>query len=327
MSGPVLEIRSNGALNCVQDLGRAGWLAQGVSLGGAMDRPALALANALAGNPAGSAAVEISQFPFRARLLADATLAWTGADSAVSLDGEAHPPWWSLAARAGQTLVIAPPRRGTRVYLACGGGIDVPQVLGARATDLKAGFGGVGGRGLQRGDTLAVTGAGDASARAFGLCPPERLRLFDELEQGVVTVAALAAAEYAAFTDQAREAFVQTHYTISSEANRTGYRLQGAALALSAPLELLSHGILPGTVQVPPDGQPIVQLADANTCGGYPRIATLIDSQLWRLAQAGPGMRLRFELLDADAALALLRSDALAHQRLLADIARWRQHL
>ena len=250
MSGATLEILSNGGLNCVQDLGRHGWLAQGVSRGGAMDRPALALANALAGNAAGSAAMEISQFPFRARLLADATLAWTGADSAVRLDDEVHPPWWSLAARAGQTLVIAPPRRGTRVYLACGGGIDVPQVLGARATDLKAGFGGHGGRGLKRGDRLmaassGAAGSGMAPARALGLLPAERQRLFEELEQGQLTLRAVAAAEYPAFSAQARQAFVQTPYTIGSEANRTGYRLQDAALALQrrpalAPQRLLA---------------------------------------------------------------------------------------
>ena len=128
MSSATLEIRSNGALNVVQDLGRPGWLSQGISNAGAMDAGALRIANAMAGNEAGCAAIEISLFPFRAHLLSDATLAWAGADSTAAIDGVAHPPWWSTRVRSGQTITIAPPRRGARVYLACSGGIGLLPV-------------------------------------------------------------------------------------------------------------------------------------------------------------------------------------------------------
>lgn len=325
MSHPTLEIRSNGALNAVQDLGRAGWLSQGISNSGAMDSDALRIANALAGNDANCAAIEICLFPFRAQLLADATLAWTGADSFVSINDVAHPPWWSTHAKAGQTITIAPPRWGSRVYLACNGGIEVPQVLGSRSTDLKGGFGGLGGCGLKRGDHVATNGH-DSSKRAFGILPPWRKALFDELSNGVVTLRAIAAAEYGMFNAEAQAAFAQTAYTVTSEANRTGYRLEGAPLVLSQRLELLSHGIVPGTVQVPPNGQPIVQLADANTCGGYPKIATVIEMDLWRVAQAPVGTRLRFELVGADAAAQLLRTHDHEHQRLIATIEHWLRH-
>jgi biotin-dependent carboxylase-like uncharacterized protein len=325
MTDASLEIRSNGAPNVVQDLGRQGWLAHGVSNAGAMDMDALRIANALAGNEASCAAIEISVFPFRVQVLADTTLAWTGADSAVTIDDAVRPPWWSTRVRAGQTITIAPPRRGTRVYLACGGGIGVPQVLGSRSTDLKGGFGGLEGRGLRRGDLLPTAGASISDHRAFGVLPQVRRSLFEELDSGVVTLRAIAAAEYGAFTAEAKTAFEQSLYTITSEANRTGYRLDGAPLALRQRLELLSHGIVPGTVQVPPNGQPIIQLADANTCGGYPKIATVIDTDLWRVAQAPVGTRLRFMVVSADVATQALRTHEHEHLHLISSIARWRR--
>lgn len=325
MSSITLEIRSNGALNVVQDLGRAGWLSQGISNAGAMDADALRIANAMAGNDIGCAAIEISLFPFRAHLLDQATLAWTGADSTAAIDGMVHPPWWSTRVRSGQTITIAPPRRGARVYLACSGGIDVPLVMGSRSTDLKGGYGGLQGRGLKRGDLLASGSAPAGDHRSFGVLSPERQSFLAELDGGVVTLRAIAAAEHDTFTPEAQTAFEQTEYTVTSEANRTGYRLDGAPLALRQGLELLSHGIVPGTVQVPPNGQPIIQLADANTCGGYPKIATVIETDLWRVAQAPVGTRLRFVLIDAEATTQALQAHEREHQRLLGDIARGRR--
>ena len=322
MTTTVLEVRSNGALNAVQDLGRQGWLSQGVSNAGAMDRDALRLANAMAGNVANCGAIEVSIFPFRIKMLADTILAWAGADSTVTLDGVAHPPWWSIYARAGQSLSIDPPRLGTRVYLAVAGGIGVPQVLGSRSTDFKGGFGGLEGRGLKRGDLLSVSQGFTGNHRAFGVLPKERRSLFEDLNRGTVTLRAVAAAEYEKFTIGARSAFEQTPFTISSEANRTGYRLDGAPLALSETSELLSHGIVPGTVQVPPNGFPIIQLADANTCGGYPKIATVIDADLWRIAQAPPGTQLRFALTDAAGTALIQREHEHELARLISKIGR-----
>lgn len=324
-TGGTLEIRSNGALNVVQDLGRNGWLAHGVSNAGAMDKDALRIANAMAGNEAGCAGIEINLFPLRALVHADTTLAWTGADSTLTVDGVVHPPWWCARVRAGQSITVAPPRKGARMYLACSGGLDVPQVLGSRSTDLKGGFGGLEGRGLKSGDLLATASATSGNHRSFGVVPAPRQHLFEDLERGVVTLRAIPAAEHDVFTAEARAAFEQTEYTITSEANRTGYRLEGAPLVLSQRLELLSHGIVPGTVQVPPNGQPIIQLADANTCGGYPKIATIVEADLWRVAQAPVGARLRFVIANADEAAQVLRAHEREHQRLVEDIGRWRR--
>ena len=114
----------------------------------------------------------------------------------------------------------------------------------------------------------------------------------------------LPAAEYGLFAPQALSAFHQADWVVTNEANRMGYRLSGPDLPLIRKLELFSHGLLPGTVQVPPSGQPIVQLADANTCGGYPKIAVVIEPDLWKLAQLGPGDRIRFVETDMAEALA-----------------------
>ncbi|BDB24079.1 hypothetical protein Tamer19_21900 [Cupriavidus sp. TA19] len=309
----MIEILSTGAPNVVQDLGRRGHLGIGVGRSGAMDAMALSLANALAGNDDGAAGIEISLFPFRMRFQSDTVFACTGSDSRVLLDERVLAPWWSKRARAGQVLVVERPRRGARAYLAFAGGIDVAPVLGSRSTDLKGGFGGWEGRGLRRGDVLPLANATPEATPAakpalqgsgLGLIPNDIPAFWQELSQGCVTVRAVPAAEYEQFSEQARTAFTGTEYKVTPDANRQGYRLAGEALTLTWPLELLSHGIVPGTVQVPPSGQPIIQLAEANTCGGYPKIATVIEADLWRLAQAPVGCRVRFMAVGQDQALA-----------------------
>jgi 5-oxoprolinase (ATP-hydrolysing) subunit C len=315
----MIEILTTGLLNSVQDLGRHGHLGLGVSRSGAMDADALRAANALVGNMDGAAALEVVLFPMRLRLHVDTMVACTGAQAAAKLDDSPLPPWWCRSVRAGQTLTLEAPASGARTYVAFAAGIDVPAVLGSRATDLKSGFGGLEGRGLRRGDRLPLSAAPEAPTRpvGLGLAVPERIAFEDELAGGCVRVRVMPAAEHSAFTDAARAQFYATPYRITPQSNRMGYRLEGAALDLVRPLELLSHGIVPGTVQVPPAGQPIVQLAEANTCGGYPKIATVIEADLWRLAQAPAGCGVRFECVDADTAVAALRAqrDALASIR------------
>jgi biotin-dependent carboxylase-like uncharacterized protein len=306
----MIEILSNGALNLVQDLGRFGHVGLGVSPAGAMDAPALTLANWMVGNDAQAAGVEISIFPFRLRVLRPTRLACTGASTRLELRGRKLPSWWAAQAQADDLLVIAAPQCGSRAYLALAGGIDVPRVLSSRSTDLKSGFGGLEGRGLRKGDRLSSIGAeadGAAAWRPFGIAPESRLRLHDELATGTVAVRVLAGAEYAQFDDEAHRHFEQAAYKLTPDCNRQGFRLDGPALKTTRPLELLSHGLLPGTVQVPPSGQPIVQMTEANTCGGYPKIAKVIAADLWRLAQLRPGQSVRFQRVEHADAVAALR--------------------
>ncbi|TPL01011.1 MULTISPECIES: biotin-dependent carboxyltransferase family protein [unclassified Mesorhizobium] len=315
----MIEILSTGLPNTVQDLGRPGYLALGISHGGAMDSQALAIANFMLGNDRSAAGLEIALYPFRLKAHVDTALAITGADCPISIDDRRYPPWWATTIRAGETLLVEAPRAGARSYIAFAGGLDLPSVMGSRATDAKGGFGGLAGRGLARGDQLQLNSA---------VCPLPSAGLGVALEErqaasnanfSPIELRVLPAAEFDAFTAQAQAAFTSSDWKITSEANRMGYRLSGETLSLASPLELLSHGIVPGTIQVPPSGQPIVQLADANTCGGYPKIATVIEADLWRLAQAPVGARLRFVPVSIEVATQALR---IARQQLDALAAR-----
>jgi biotin-dependent carboxylase-like uncharacterized protein len=291
----MIEVLSSGALNLVQDLGRQNCMHMGVSASGAMDAPALRLANWLIGNDAGAAGLELSVFPFRMRFEGDISFCCTGAHCRITLDDQPIPNWTKCQARAGQRLVIESPLLGVRAYLAFKGGIDVPVILGSRSTDLKGGFGGHEGRGLKRGDHLDVSSTRPDIGKCVPVIAPyDRLRLKKELANGCVSVRVLPAAEFGQFTEAAIAAFYSTPYEVTPQANRVGYRLKGTPLHTCHRLELRSHGIAPGTVQVPPAGQPIVQLAEANTCGGYPKIATVIESDLWRLAQTPVGCAIQF---------------------------------
>jgi allophanate hydrolase subunit 2 len=138
---------------------------------------------------------------------------------------------------------------------------------------------------------------------------------------GVVTVRALPSSEYSEFTKSAHTDFEQTEFKITPDCNRQGYRLEGAALKTKRKLELLSHGVVPGTVQVPPSGQPIVQMAEANTLGGYPKIATVIGADLWRLAQMRAGQTVRFNIVDNVTAVNALRENLTEQNNLQMELA------
>ena len=321
----MIEVLSAGALTTVQDRGRYGCLRWGVGTAGAMDGVALAAGNILLGNAQDCAAVEVQIFPFRVRFHEDCAFAITGADCDARLDALPLMPWSAHNARAGQELLLGPPQpgptRGSRAYLCLAGGVDVPVVLNSRSTQLRGAFGGVEGRALRRGDRLRAAAPTVIPAQAgiqgvLGLVPPEialPLR-----RDGCPAVRVLPAAEYEDYTEASRLAFWRNEWKITPHSDRYGYRLAGEALQPVAPMEMRSHGIVPGVIQVPPDGQPIVQMRDAQPTGGYPKIGTVIEADLWRLGQAPIGGRIRFVETSWDAAL-----DALdAVQAWLADAAR-----
>lgn len=309
----MIEVLSSTALASVQDLGRTGSLRWGVGTAGAMDDLALATGNLLLGNEPGAAAIEIPVFPFEVRFTTDGVFALTGADCAARLDDEALLPWWAHRARAGQVLTLAVPqggaRRASRAMLCVAGGIDVPLALGSRSTQLRGAFGGHEGRALRRGDVLRAGAAGPATApHDFGLVPPA-LALPLTVD-GLAAVRVLPGAEYPAFEQASREAFWRTPWKITAQSDRYGYRLDGEALRPIAPMELRSHGIVPGVIQVPHSGQPIVQMRDAQPSGGYPKFGTVIEADLWRLGQAPIGSRVRFVEVDWAQALAALDEKA-----------------
>jgi biotin-dependent carboxylase-like uncharacterized protein len=314
----MIEILTSGLLNSVQDLGRPGYLDQGIGRGGAMDAEALKIANLMIGNPEDDAGVEVSIFPFRLRFHAPCLFAVTGAVGRATLGNVVLPPWWSQRGGAGDELRIDPPQGGARIYIAFSGSIDLPTVLGSRATDLKSAFGGLDGRTLTRGDRLGLgvmpsgVSPEHAPVSGFGVDPAE----FERTTESAQSLRFMPGAEYSAFTDEAKAALTSATWQTSKENNRQGMRLEGPALALTNKLELLSHGIMPGTIQVPPSGQPVIQLAEANTCGGYPKIGHVIEPDLWKLAQASTGTAFRFVEVNRIQAVDAIRARTLQFARL-----------
>jgi 5-oxoprolinase (ATP-hydrolysing) subunit C len=306
----MIEILSSTALCMIQDLGRDGYRRYGVGTAGVMDRVALPAGNAMLGNPDGAAGIEIQVFPFKARFLSDLAFSLTGADCQATLDGQPLPPWWTTVARAGQVLDLHVPIHATRAYLSIAGGFDVPVVLGSRSTQLRGEIGGFCGRPLRAGDCIPVlpSSAPHGAGVHFGVEPPELVlpgaRHPSAPSEKATVVRVIPAAEHEAFDSQSRDTFYSACWKITPQSDRYGYRLSGPNLTMRERLELRSHGIIPGIIQVPPGGQPIIQLSDAQTAGGYPKIATIIEADLWRVGQAALGSQLRFVAVSHAAAVA-----------------------
>lgn len=296
----MIEVLETPPLNTMQDLGRVGYRCHGIGRGGVMDRVALAAGNALLGNDDGEAGLEFQLFPVGLRFTKPTAFAITGAPCEARLAGRRLPPWWATRAQAGDELVLSAPRREMRAYLTVAGGFDVPAVLGSRSTHSRDSFGGYHGRPLAAGDVLGTrahepfvfrdeAGLGAtpaATALAAARCAG--------LAEGETVVRAIQAAEFESFDEASRTAFCDTPWKVTARSNRQGYSLSGTPLRRQALLEMRSHAIVPGVIQVPPSGQPLIQLADANSAGGYPKIGVVIEADLWRIGQLPPGGRLRF---------------------------------
>ncbi|KLU24792.1 allophanate hydrolase [Caballeronia mineralivorans PML1(12)] len=300
----MIEVLSNAALATIQDQGRQGYLRYGVGTSGAMDRVALAVGNLLLGNPDDAAGIEIPLFPFRVRFTEDVAFALTGADCSARLGERPVLPWWTLQAKKDDVLTIGVPASGARCYLLLKGGVDVPIVLGSRSTQLRGEFGGFLGRQLQKGDVIQAAAVESAHSEkegevaGFGVMPPSwtlgGLETSPVADPADTVVRVLPAAEYEAYEQDSIEAFWRESWKVTPQSDRYGYRLAGPVLNSKRPVEMRSHGIVPGVIQVPPSGQPIIQLRDAQPSGGYPKIGTVIEADLWRLAQARIGSKLRF---------------------------------
>jgi biotin-dependent carboxylase-like uncharacterized protein len=279
--GRYIEIIRAGALTTVQDLGRPGWAHLGVPRSGALDVPALRLANRLVGNPEDAAGLETTLTGCALRLRAAGTVAVTGAQASLRVAGRAADLGVPVAVPSGATVEIGTARRGVRSYLAVAGGVAVPPVLGSRSTDTLSGLG---PKPLRDGDELPVAAVSAPPAPVdFQPWPAPA----DE-----ITLAVRIGPRADWFTPAAIRALLRTAYTVGPMSNRVGVRLAGAALPRAVAGELPSEGVVLGAVQVPADGQPLIFLADHPTTGGYPVIAVVDD--VTGLAQARPGTTLRF---------------------------------
>jgi biotin-dependent carboxylase-like uncharacterized protein len=279
-----LTVLATGPLTTVQDDGRPGQAALGIGRSGACDRAAATLANRLLGNPADAALLEVTFGGLVVRADTDLTVVTTGARCAGATAHNAP-----VRLRAGQTLRLGLPTSGLRTYLGVRGGIDVPAVLGSRATDVLAGLG---PPVVRDGDRLPV-GTSPLPLPDVDLAPVA------EPAAGEVTVAVLAGPRADWFGDRGWAQLTGQAFTVTSESNRVGLRLDGSPLERVRSGELPSEGMVRGALQVPPSGKPVLFLADHPVTGGYPVIGYVADqalrSDVDRCAQLQPGQTLRFK--------------------------------
>ncbi|MEO5986080.1 MAG: biotin-dependent carboxyltransferase family protein [Candidatus Limnocylindria bacterium] len=282
----MIVVLEPGALTSVQTAGgRPGWRHLGVPVGGAVDPWSARLANRLVGNPDDAALIEVTHFGPTLRFEAAADVAIVGGAFTATLNGLPVPRATGRHVRPGATLRIGT-GSGARCYVALSGGIQVAPVLGSAATDLRSGFGGHDGRALRAGDRLAIGGIAGVLRRGRDESPSATIRIVPG-PHGEATQ------------------LVGAAWTVSGMADRTGARLEGEPIRLE-PSEVQSMALPAGAIQVPPDGLPIVMLADRPVTGGYPVPACVIGADLGAAAQLRPGDEVQFELISIDLARQLL---------------------
>jgi antagonist of KipI len=285
---PVLRVQVPGLSTTVQDLGRPNAISAGVQPGGAMDRFAHSAANLLVGNDAAHATLECTLNGPHLVAEQACLVAITGADFDPHVNGAAVPTWTSIFLGAGDTLTFGSRHSGARMYIAVAGGIDADRWLGSLSTNLMAARGGMHGRNLKAGDVLNIA-AEPRKPAVSGRRVAEQLRpLYDDH-----SLQAIAGPHFKRLNPESRSLLFEAVYKVSREADRMGYRLEGPRLATSGA-ELLSFGLVSGSVQVPHSGQPIILMADHQTAGGYPVVATVASASLPVAAQLLPGDELRF---------------------------------
>lgn len=301
-----LRILRAGIYSTVQDLGRTGSRAWGVPVSGALDPIALKLANAVAGNCGGSAALEMLYSGLTLQCIGGAVRIAIGCAEGT-IDAPSRPSvvlqsWRSALLRPGATLRIAAPTATAAAYLAVEGGFAVPAVLGSASTYVPAAIGGFAGRPLRAGDVLPVA-LDEATVRAerFSGEPPSFAA------PDVLRV--IPGPQAQAFARGALEALEGGTYRVTPSSNRAGLRLEGPPLAHAAGHDLLSEGVATGSIQVPGSQQPVVLIADHPTVGGYPKIATVISADWPAAGRLRIGAAVRFRAVDADEARAA-RADA-----------------
>jgi antagonist of KipI len=307
-----LEVIEPGLLTTIQDDGRPGWTHLGVPGGGACDRSSLATANLLAGNEPGAAALEMTLVGGTYRATAPVRIGLAGADlgGQIRETGRRLSPGRAHDLAAGSTIAfpgLTDIAAGTRAYLALPGGIDVPEVLGSRSTALGAAFGGLDGRPLRSGDIIGAAGSERAQPQGHSAIWPADP---DELDPDRDPPIRIVGGPWSG-----AETLVGRAWRVGPGSDRVGLRLDGEPIELAAGPGLPSFGVLPGAIQVPPDGVPIVLLADAQTTGGYPVVGVAIAADMPRLAQLRAGAEVRFEVVSIASATAALRQQAATFER------------
>lgn len=299
-----IKVIKGGMLTTVQDFGRIGYRKDGIIVSGAMDRFALEIGNLLLGNASGEAALECTMIGPKLLFTTDHLIAITGGNLSPMIDGRPVKMWSPLAIEKGAVLSFGAPVKGCRSYLSVFGGFDLPKVLGSNSTYLKAGFGGYKGRALKNEDELSFNVTYKHKGDVFNWSAD--LKLYAGFgDDNLIRV--MKGPEWHLFNEESKAAMFESRFVITKEADRMGYRLEGFPLATTEPMEMLSSAVSFGTVQVTPNGKPILLMADHQTTGGYPRALQVILTDLSKLAQMTSGQEIRFQPVTLEEARAALQ--------------------
>ncbi|MCU1382630.1 MAG: hypothetical protein JWL71_1327 [Acidobacteria bacterium] len=300
--GVAITVIKPGMLTTVQDAGRWGFQAQGVPVAGPMDPVSHRVANALVGNARDAALLEITLLGPELAFEDERIVAVAGAEFAVTVDGHPAPMRAPFAVSAGSRLRFGVRRHGARAYLAVSGGIAVPPILGSRATHLVSGMGGLGGRALVAGDRLPL---GVRSRWSHPAVPaPESTVKKSRSDPHALRVLPGPQADH--FADEALDVLQSAPYVVAQHSDRMGFRLDGPRLRHARGADIISDATPLGVLQVPASGQPILLMADRQTTGGYPKIATVIAADMAIAGQLAPADAIRFAVCTQAEALAAL---------------------
>ena len=297
----VFSVLTPGAYTTVQDEGRFGYQQMGIPVSGVLDSFAFRVANMLVENPVNCAVLEITVMGPRLEVLSEADISITGAEMGITLNDQPVQGWKSIKVKPGDILGINQVKSGCRAYLAVTGGIDVSEVMGSRSTYVGGKIGGYYGRSLKQGDIIK-RGKGLKLKTARHLSPA----VIPKYSSNIFIHAVPGPQDD--FFDEGLKTMFESEFMVSAKADRMGYRLQGPVIKHreEVPKSIISEPSVPGGIQVPADGQPIILLVE-QTVGGYTKIATVISTDICKVAQATPGDLIRFEQITLETAHTLYR--------------------
>lgn len=289
-----LEIMNPGLLTTVQDCGRYGYQKFGVPISGAMDRYSLRIANILVGNEDYQGCIEVTFGGLKIKFNEDSIIAITGANLKPKVNGKEVSMWRALEVKCDDVLEFAGPVSGIRSYISFCGGLDLPNVLNSKSTDLKSKLGGFNGRKLNRGDKIKIKHSSISTTKKH---PIEK---YIPRYENEITLNVILGPQDNLFKDDSITRFLNGEYEVTNDCDRMGYRLSGPKIEHVDTADIISDGVSYGAIQVPGSGQPIIMMADSQTTGGYTKIAFVVSSDLHLLAQAKPGNKIKFKEISIE---------------------------
>ncbi len=310
-----IRVLKAGMLTTVQDLGRTGYQSQGFSVAGVMDVRSFKIANLLLDNPENEAVLEFTLIGPTLQFSSETIVAITGGDFTPTLNGEPVPMYQALYINRGDILKFGSARTGSRGYLSFSSYLDIPVVMGSRCTNLKSRIGGFKGRKLKDEDYINFR----IKRRYLPFFLSRKLKP-DDFSQESAVLRVVMGPQDDMFDRQGIETFLSREYTVTSDFDRMGCRLEGPFIAQKASMDMISDGIAYGSVQVPSHGKPIILLSDRQTTGGYPKIATVASVDIPKLVQRKTDHRIRFEAIRVQEAQKLYLEEERAYEKMRNEI-------